>query len=810
MKVAFRRWGGANLPAGWPGFRGEPGDMSASPRVSALPLLVGAGFYAGLGQVILLRQLLTVAAGNELTIGLMLAIWLLSAALGANWAGRRVARQDALPVLLIWLRWLAGILAATALLWGVCLARASLGLLSLVPHGLGTQPGEMMGLGQLVAVAILTVLPTGLTTGALFAVALRLQARLHGDDGESVGKAYAADGVGHLLGGLGGGLLLLTTVPVLAQVTLTAAALWVPLAWLDCRVTPLGRGSRIVLAVAVPLGLVIMFLVARATDEVSLRVRWAGRDLLTQVDTIYGNLAVTKFGSDGVYFYRDGVPDSCSPPTPGIQYLVHFPLLQSPAPQDILLIGGGATGGLHETLKYSPTAVDYVELDPGLIRLARRFVVGADQQALNDPRVHVHNLDGRLFVKQAARAGRQYDAVLLCLPEPGTAQLNRFYTRDFFEEVKRVLRPSTGVFGLQLPSSETYLGDELLRLNAVLYRTLQSVFPHLALLPGEEMVIAASPQVALTEDSALLRGRLQARHVVATDFQAHVWDRLFPFTLDQVRSDLEGAPWLPQNTDAQPVGYFYGQAYWVAQNSRTSWAVFEALSRVKGRHLLALTAFGLLVLLGLGRMTPRARAAVPLTVLGSGAVAMALEVTLLMAFQVYYGFVYLEVGIITGAFMVGLALGGWRTARAMTDLETDECYRLLAAVQVCIGVLALALPALLALTAGASNVAWAARLVPHVVFPLLTAAIGLAVGTEFPLASRAAGATELSRAGAVLYAMDLAGAALGALVAGTVVLPVLGLTGTCVVAGALSLALAVLLVAQTPKLELPACGGCKG
>jgi spermidine synthase len=783
----------------------ETPSVSETPRPSALPVLVGAGLYAGLAQVILLRQLLNVAAGNELTIGLMLAVWLLSAALGA-WAAGRGARGD---VRRAYRRvWVANVLTCGALVWGIDAARTSQMLLSWLPGSLAVQPGEIMGLGHLVAVSVVVTLPAGAVSGALFASLLRLQTELHGEQPRVVGEAYAADGVGHLIGGVASALLTIVGISPSHQMVVAVLAPLLPFCYMRAVATAACRKDIVAAVAGLSVTTAILLGLAGRMEWFGNSARWGDRGLITQTDTIYGNLAVTKFGEKGVYFYRDGVPDSCSPPTPAIQYLVHFPLLQTPRPREVLLIGGGATGGLQEVLKHSPTSVDYVELDPMLITLAREFVVGDDQRALSDPRVHVHNLDGRLFVKQAGRQGKQYDAVIVSVPAPGTAQINRFYTREFFAEVKGILRPETGVLGLQVPSSETYLGDELLRLNAVITRTLQTVFPNVALLPGEEMVIAASPQLPLSEDSDVLRKRMAERGVRADDFQAHVWDRLFAFTLDQVRENLQQAPPLPLNTDARPIGYFYGQAYWVAQFSRTSWTVFEALSRLRLWHLLAAVAAGLLLFLGLGKASPRARAAVPLTVLGSGAVAMALEVTLLLAFQVYYGFVYLEVGIITGAFMVGLALGGWRTARYADSLETDECYRLLAAVQVVIAVLAISLPGLLGLVGGVSSGGLLARVLPHLVFPLLTAVVGFAVGIEFPLASRAAGTTEQSRAGASLYAMDLCGAALGALLAGTIVLPVLGLMGTCVAAAAVSVGLGVLLAAQTPKLEDPACEGC--
>ncbi|HQR68508.1 MAG TPA: hypothetical protein PLB02_14055, partial [Thermoanaerobaculia bacterium] len=53
-----------------------------------LPALVAAGFAATAAQVLLLRELLVSAAGDEAAIGTGLAAWLLGIALGALAARR--------------------------------------------------------------------------------------------------------------------------------------------------------------------------------------------------------------------------------------------------------------------------------------------------------------------------------------------------------------------------------------------------------------------------------------------------------------------------------------------------------------------------------------------------------------------------------------------------------------------------------------------------------------------------------------------------------------------------------------------------
>ncbi|MEI6501869.1 MAG: hypothetical protein WCP21_12680 [Armatimonadota bacterium] len=133
-------------------------------RQLAATALFGAGLAAGLGQVVLVRELLNIAAGNELTIGIMLAGWLLCGAVGAGIVGRLAARDVSLErsrvriIRLAFVPWLA-------VGWGIGLARLAPLLLSRLPPGVGAQLGEVMGLPQLVAVSLLVVMAAGGTAG---------------------------------------------------------------------------------------------------------------------------------------------------------------------------------------------------------------------------------------------------------------------------------------------------------------------------------------------------------------------------------------------------------------------------------------------------------------------------------------------------------------------------------------------------------------------------------------------------------------------------------------------------------------------
>ena len=111
-------------------------------------------------------------------------------------------------------------------------------------------------------------------------------------------------------------------------------------------------------------------------------------------------------------------------------------LFSSPDPKRILIVGLGG-GSIPTALKtLVPDAqVDVVEIDPAVTRVAKRYFNFGETDKL-----HVTELDGRVFVKRQLRAGVKYDVVLLdafdheYIPE-------HLLTRDFLNEVKGMLGP---------------------------------------------------------------------------------------------------------------------------------------------------------------------------------------------------------------------------------------------------------------------------------------------------------------------------------------------------------------------------------
>ncbi|MFB0545911.1 MAG: hypothetical protein ACETWB_03280, partial [Anaerolineae bacterium] len=646
---------------------------------------------------------------------------------------------------------------------------------------LNVTPGILVGFGDMTRSIFFILAPLCTLLGFQFTLGSRLWA----ERGGTVGRAYVYESWG---AGIGGALFSFVLVRIFNpfQIALGLGAVELAVgAWVLKRssrggskssfggsCTPAAKwallpliGALLLAAVAWPLG--------RAWHQATLN--WQLKDILFSRDSIYGRLAVVGRDSQRV-FYENGL---IMFETQGIfpEEVVHFPLLEHADPRSVLLIGGGASGDLREILKYPVDEVHYVELDPLVIEAARRYLPPVDKAALDDPRVTAAYMDGRLYVK---RSERRFDVIIVDLPEPSTGQLNRFYTQEFFQEVKGILNEG-GVFSLGLPSAENYLNPEFRRRNGSVYHTLLSVFPFVLVLPGDTNFFLASDG-PLIDDHTILSQRLARRGIETSWVNAAYIEYLFTAgRFQRTRQDLERGGAGKLNRDLTPICYYYDLALWLSRFYSGLSELFYAASFLR----LWWLAVPLVLVVALFRW--KRGYAVPVITAFTGFAEMALEIVLLLAFQAFRGYIYHEVSLIYAAFMVGTALGGSAMNRLIAHPPDflPRGRRLLATVQAVIVLYAALLPMILRGIAG-----W---LFLDVVFLVLVSLAGMLGGMEFPLAVKLVKG-EVGRVAGLIYGADLAGACLGAILASVLFIPVLGIPQTCYAVALLSVAgLALLL-----------------
>jgi len=664
----------------------------------------------------MIREVMSSFGGNELVIGVVLGIWLLFTGLGSA-LGVPLAKKArpekklfvghlliaVLPFLQI-----AGI-RALPLFW---------------------VRGEMLGLASTVGGSIIVLIPYCLVGGAM----IPLSGSLLGGK-ETTRKVYIVDTLGDIGGGLLFGLVLVylfshwDSFLVLGFLNLFAASMMV---------------SRRVLPAVCLLG--IALLAIRPFNVTSLSWRFPGQEIVLNKNTPFAQLTISKSGrqrnvlQDAIPLFSTGDLD--------METIAHLPLCQVREGAKVLLISGGVFGTLEEIAKHNPACVDYVELDPAILDLD-----GLMHKSLSRAVVHVHVGDGRLFVKKAST---KYDTIIVDLPGPENAQLNRFYTLEFFNESKSILTKG-GVLSFTLIGSENYLEEKGLALNRSVHAALKKVFKHTLVFPGTTHYYLAS-DMPLNPNIA----RVLAEREITTK---RLVDYALPTMADPFRIDmlmrLLTEEEVPANKDLAPVAFGHLIALWLKKSG----------SPRAFLHMIVIAILGLAVV-------ACRKDRLHFTIASSGYAGMAFELSLLLLFQVIYGYVYLRVCLFITLYMIGSALGAMVSGR----LNRTDAWLVLACDAGLIFFAALACVAAIVGTHLKGH--GSLFMMQYGVIPGLLFAVAFIAGYQFSTVSRIARGIRAEITGR-LYVSDLSGAACGTILTGLVFLPKIGVIGVLVSVAAL-------------------------
>ena len=716
-------------------------------------------------QIVFIREFLIAFSGDELSIGIILAAWMLGGAAGTLLLRRLADRikQKNLTFTLL------QIFLSIFLPLGILLVR-------LIRPILGINPGQILPFYILAFSSLLILIPLCGTLGFMFILSCRIYEIK--DKASGINRIYAAEALGSMLGGGIAGLIFLRffnsleIMAILSLLNTIAAFIFTE--------APQKRKVRFG-AVLIILSLSLLWLSQgwKKIEVSSFKKQWQGYEVLDVRNSIYANLVTLK-RENQISFFNNGVRLYSVPDKLRCEDAVHFCLLEHKNPENILLIGGGISGLLDEILKHPVKRLDYVELDPELIRIAQNFLASEYIKSLKDTRVSVKNLDGRYFIKTT---GNRYDCVIVDLGDPYTAQLNRFYTLDFFREAKRVLE-ERGIISFGLSSSESYISPDLRKYLSSVYATLAKEFTEVKVIPGHiAYFLATDNPGGLTYDYKLLMQRAEERKLNLQYVREHyLFSRMASDKIRDTENALKKAR--PRvNLDFRPSSYYYAIIYWSSQ-FRDS-LMTNALRRISGSIIWAVfILLGIFIMLfGLKkRMDFTKVMLMGVCVMGFSQAAM--QIMLLFSFQIIYGYLYFKLGMLFTFFMLGLALAGWYEGRF--NAGADRLRRKFILFQLSIAIYAFIFPAAVNLLSIAKNncAYWFGA---AIFFPALSFLAGLQGGALFALANRIYLAKEKektsSRSAGLIYGLDLLGSCAGAILTGMFMIPALGLTQSCLIIG---------------------------
>ncbi|MEW6044905.1 MAG: fused MFS/spermidine synthase [Bacillota bacterium] len=424
-------------------------------------------------------RLLAPYFGNSIYVwGSLISVVLASLTAGYFIGGRLADRRPYAE----WLGWLIvvpGVFVTAMPLWA---GRFNFWM---VQEGVGVREGS------LVSALVLFFLP-GLFLGTVSPYAIRLAAQRVQTIGSTAGLLYAVSTAGSIVGTLFTAFYLVAWLGVTDILYVLGAVLVVlgltvvgwgytgrthPAAHKQAK--PRGRPPRYAAFWAL-----VAILAAGASIRAGIgQATWTGMaedrgQVVFEKDSAYHHILVVDDRTGTRYLKFDdswqSAMDLADPKALVFWYTRYFHLAMSlvPEAERVLMVGlGGGSVPKNFLEVYPRVTIDVAELDPEVVRLARRYF----QVPADNPRLNVAAEDGRMFVR---RTPHRYDAVFL---DAYFAHSIPFHlaTVEFIEELKQRLNPG-GVVASNIIGSLS--GRHSLLFRSML-KSLKAVFPTVYVLP---------------------------------------------------------------------------------------------------------------------------------------------------------------------------------------------------------------------------------------------------------------------------------------------------------------------------------------
>jgi len=736
------------------------------------------GFFTIAAQTLLFRSYLTTFEGNDISVGIFFGCWFLWVTVSALIAGRVKSFGDRLVdnFELVFLCYLPAFIIEFFL---IVAARPLAGVESYT----------LISISTVLVLSVFVSAPVSVLTGMIFPTLCRWMQQI----GPSpIRLVYILEAAGSFCGGL--------AVTALLSIGAGSARIFLLLSLMLCFslllsgllrnlpavVNRSGRRKRLAGRITFGVFVFLLFcLLLRADEAVSSyvrTVRWSqllpreslkGFFYTPQAEYLYG-----LYRDQWIVVSRGSVVDTL-PDDEAAGRIAAMTLAQRPDAKSVFIIGSGL-GLCRQFLKLGQTeSVAWGHFD-------RQYLVRLN--SCIPPEYKIMDSRFGLAVGDARRilAGQRQscDIVIVNLPDATSSVLNRYYTYQFYKEVKQALRDG-GILAVRIAGGENVMGTELVSLGASTKLTLEKVFSRLVFVPGDNSWFIASDAESITGEPGILMRRFAS---IAGSERIYPAEGLFSLYLpDRAAGALDNyakatlPPRLLFNRDSRPLATLYSLLLSARQSGARFTRLIKALA-VTGPFvfLVPVVLVVFLRLLYILRATGaseverfdspafvRSSFEEVFLVFTAGWAAIGVVIILMFLYQSRFGSLYLHIGIISSVFMVGLTAGAILTSaviRVISRFVQGWFAKLI--------VFILLMHAVVLIFVGF----YGAERWGHISFAAAFFFSGLCSGCYFPLAAGALcqAGFETGQAAARLESADHLGGAVGAFVTALVLVPVFG------------------------------------
>ncbi len=685
-------------------------------------VVIATGIASVTTQLLTIREFLAQLSGNEFVIALILFNWLFIGGLGTFLA--RPLGKNASVRKLYWLSICLVILAPIQLI----AIREIYDLIFI--HG------SSIGFYPTFAYTLFLITPYALLVGFFLPYSLIvIRDQIANYPGTRI---YIFDSIGDISGGILFSFILVYCTTPLQAIFIAHLPLLVALYSLYAS----AYNVKSTAVIGTILGLTA--LVAAILVEIPTLTPRNG-ELAYYQETPYGRIQIIK-DQEQYTLIQNGRPIFSSHDFTTAEEAVHYPLSQIDSVRHVLMISA-ENRMMSEVKKYHPKTIDYVEIDPAITDIEFRF--GLLEKF---PEMNVIHQDGRQYIENTEK---QYDAIIINLPEPDTFQINRFFTDRFFFIARQHLTQG-GVLSFSVKGFDNYISDNELQKISSIYRTTRQVFKHVLLIPGSKIFFLCSDDPLETD----IPGLLENKNIPTAYISGYYYGNITSERISRLNQQLITTG--PINSDFSPH---------LVQILLDEW--FSIFSTSPILFLLILSVINIVYLFCISKEE--------FVLYTTGCFTMGSEILVIFAFQIFFGYIYLQIGLIITVFLAGILPGAvygeyLRQRGKQILLFTD------------IAMIILMLVFIGAITFFAYQLSGYA-------FLLFGFAVSAVCGCQFPVALYLQGGDE--PAAVKMFSADLIGAAYGTLITSILFIPFAGILWSA--AGLILLKIISLIILNTKK-----------
>ena len=554
------------------------------------------GFVSSSIQFLLIREMMNIAGGYELITGTFLGSWLIASALGSSIAGKS-SLTDIKRINIVFS--LSPLVSLFLLLF-----------LSRLFLNSGETPSFLISLIYTLLVLAPFCLVSGFTFVKLIVIA--------GAENKFVpGKSFSIETAGGIASGITISLLtsgILNTYQLLLIIIILANAY----VFLTFYIT----SKKVKLSAKIFISLLTTLIILFNPDTYFRQILMPGIKITGSQDTPYGNLTKGNYkGEESTYYnlrllsYNNDVVER--------EENIHYAMLQCESPEKVIVVSGSFNSHLPELLKYPVKKIIYIERDPALAKSEDHSYDSLSADII------IANTDAFRYIKNHTE---RVDAILLLIPPPLTLLLNRYYTTEFFADIKKRLNPG-GVFMCSPGPYDNYLNKASINLYSSIFNSLSGIFKNVIPITGNKLYFIASDKELSLSICNLTSLRKINNIYVSSDFLA---DDLITKKSDEVITLLDRG--IRKNNASFPVACFHFQSYNFSKN----------LNEKVPSIVLLFILF-----------------AVPVTAIKrrnqimyfSASALAGFEIIMLLILQLMIGNMYQLTGLVISGLMAGLAIG---------------------------------------------------------------------------------------------------------------------------------------------------------